>query len=57
MFGFIGKILETTVKIAVLPVSVAADVVTGCGLATDEKEPYTIKAVKDIANTIDEIGD
>ena len=57
MFGFIGKILETTVKVAVLPVSVALDVVTGAGICTDQDEPYTVKAVKDIAKTIDEIGD
>ena len=52
-----GKLLEAVVKTAVLPVSVVADVVTVGGAITDKDEPYTVTAIKDIAEDIDEIGD
>lgn len=52
------KLLEAAVKTAVvLPVSVAADVVTLGGALTDKKKPYTVEALEDIKDDIDEIGD
>lgn len=52
-----GKLLETIVKIAATPVAVVADLATLGGACTDQDEPYTIKHLKDIKDTIDEIGD
>lgn len=56
MFG-IGKLLEAAVKtVVVLPVSVVADVVTGCGL-TNDRDSYTVEAIESIKEDIDQIGD
>lgn len=57
MFGFVGKLVEVTVKTVVTPVAIVADIATLGGALTDKKEPYTISHIKDIHETMDEIGD
>jgi len=47
-----GNLLKSAAAIAVSPVAVAADVITGGGIATDRDEPYTISAVKATVNNI-----
>ena len=52
-----GKLLEATIKTALLPVAVVADIATLGGALTDKDKPYTLKQIEKIADDIDEIGD
>lgn len=50
------KLLKAAVNIATLPVDIAADAVTGLGMATDRDEPYTVEKVRRIKKQLDDAG-
>jgi hypothetical protein len=50
-----GKLLETVVDVATLPVAVAADVVTMGGAMTDKREPYTVTKVSRIGKNVGKV--
>lgn len=54
--GFLGKLVKGALDVALLPVAVATDVVTGFGMATDEKEPFTVQRIKKVVEDIEEAG-
>jgi hypothetical protein len=45
-----GKLVRTTINVATLPVSVAKDVVTLGGIATDQRESYIEQKLQQIKN-------
>lgn len=55
------KFLKSATAVVTTPVAVAADIVTGGGIATDRDEPYTVSAVKaaakNVGKAIDELGE
>lgn len=46
LFKFAKGILKATVEVALVPIDVVADTVTGCGMATDQEKPYTIRRLE-----------
>ena len=43
-----GELLKAAVGVVVLPVSLAADVVTLGGALTDKEEPYTVSNIEEV---------
>jgi hypothetical protein len=54
MFKVFEELTKAVVNTAVLPVKVAADVVTGGGLATERDETYTGEQVRKIVKNLDD---
>lgn len=56
-----GNLLKSAAAIAVSPVAVAADIVSGAGIITDRDESYTESAVKaavgNIGKAIDSLNE
>ena len=48
MSGLFGKLVATAINVATLPISVAQDIVTLGGVATDKRRPYTVEKLKQI---------
>ena len=43
-----GQLVRTIVNVVALPVEVARDVLTLGGIATDQREPYTIQRLQQL---------
>ena len=52
-----GKLISTTVRTALLPVEIVKDVATLGGELTDERGPYTGRALKKITKNVEDIFD
>ena len=53
MFSILSDLSKATVGVVVeTPLAFAADVITMGGAMTDKKEPYTVTAVKKVADNI-----
>jgi hypothetical protein len=50
-----GKILKTGFDIVTAPIEVVKDAATLGGLATDQREPYTLKRLKRLADDAEEV--
>ncbi|WEM34469.1 hypothetical protein [Xanthomonas phage X1] len=48
-----GSLLKAAVGVAVSPIKVAADVVTLGGAITDRREPYTVTAVREVMENLE----
>lgn len=55
--GILGNVAAGLVRTALLPVAIAADVVTMFGAMTETDEPYTASAFKGIANNVSNVID
>lgn len=54
MFGILSDLTKVAVGVVIeTPISVAADVVTMCGVLTDRDEPYTATAIKNVVENIE----
>ena len=51
------KLAKAALGVVTAPVDVAADLVTGFGMATDRDEPYTVSKARKIYRQIDEATD
>lgn len=49
-----GKIVKTAINVATLPVSVAKDVVTLGGVATEQRDSYTSQKLQQIKDEADD---
>lgn len=49
-----GQIIRTAVNVVTLPVALVKDIGTLGGVATDQREPYTVQKLKQLK---DEAGD
>lgn len=47
--GILGKLIKTTIDVAILPVEVAKDIATLGGALTDQNLPYTAQRVQKAA--------
>lgn len=54
MFGFINKLVKTTLELAETPIAAVKDVVTMGGALTDQEKPYTIQKLEDAGKAYDE---
>lgn len=55
--SFFGKLVKGVLDTALLPVDVAADMLTGCGIATDQKKPYTLKRIEKVIEDVEQAGE
>ncbi len=55
--GFLGKLIKAGIDTVSLPVAIVKDVATMGGAITGEREPYTIKKLKDVGKDIEEAKD
>lgn len=54
MFGMLGDLAKAVVGVVVeTPIAVAADVLTLGGTLTDNDEPYTASALKDVMKNVE----
>jgi hypothetical protein len=49
-----GQLIRTTVNLVTLPIAVAKDIGTLGGVATDQREPYTVQKLRQLK---DEAGE
>lgn len=53
MFGMLGSLAKAVVGAVVeTPLAVIADVVTLGGVCTDEREPYTVSALRNVKDNV-----
>lgn len=57
MFGVLKGLAEVVVKTAVLPVTIAADVVTLGGELADKKQSYTGEMLGSISKSIEDMSE
>lgn len=57
VFGFLGKVVKTTLDVALVPVAVVQDVVTLGGELNDKGETYTGEKLRHIGEDIEEVRD
>ncbi len=55
--GFLGKLTAVVIQTALTPVAVVKDVITMGGVLTDHPGTYTVKSLKDVADTLDDAID
>lgn len=46
------KLFKAAANVAIAPAAVAADLVTGGGMMTDQDKPYTVKAIEGAVNNV-----
>lgn len=56
MFDILSSFVKAAVNVVTLPVSVIADVATMGGHLTDKDKPYTLEAVEDILQNLENAG-
>jgi len=53
--GLFGKLLKTGFDVVTAPVEVVKDVCTLGGAITDQRQPYTVKRLKRLAQDAEEV--
>jgi len=55
MFGLLGSLTKAVVGVVIeTPIAIAADVITLGGAINDKREPYTVTALKNVMDNVED---